>query len=289
MEELKAILAGTAAQPLLAEGAAKTLHSIRSTAGLALGALNHVREADAVPISLRHWVREGRGVLFLPYEASQIAVLRDLIATWMRLAIFETMTGGEGDKRLWFVVDELDALGQIDGLKDALARLRKFGGRCVLGFQSIAQVRGTYGDAEAQTIVENCGSTLILRCSASEHGGTAEFASRLIGRRELVRTQVSHTRPEGKLWPLGSRTVSHEHVTENAVMASEIEQLADLEGFLKCAIRKWTRVRLRASRQRQRLMSPCRSGSAGQPRATRNSPDRFVPTRFSCAIRVSPR
>ena len=33
------------------------------------------------------------------------------------------------DQRLWFVVDELDALGAIDGLKDALARLRKFGGR----------------------------------------------------------------------------------------------------------------------------------------------------------------
>jgi len=39
-------------------------------------------------------VREGRGVLFLPYEVGQIAALQDLIATWMRLAIFETMTGG---------------------------------------------------------------------------------------------------------------------------------------------------------------------------------------------------
>ena len=68
---------------------------------------------------------------------------------------------------LWFVVDELDALGQIDGLKDALARLRKFGGRCVLGFQSVAQVSSTYGAGEAQTIVENCGNTLILRCSAA--------------------------------------------------------------------------------------------------------------------------
>ena len=29
---------------------------------------------------------------------------------------------GERDQRLWFVVDELDALGEIDGLKDALAR-----------------------------------------------------------------------------------------------------------------------------------------------------------------------
>lgn len=49
---------------------------------------------------------------------------------------------GTGDHRLWFVVDELDALGQIDGLKDALARLRKFGGRCVIGFQSKPITRG---------------------------------------------------------------------------------------------------------------------------------------------------
>src|SRR5260370_17898418 len=115
-----------------------------------------------------------------------------MMANWMRLAIFEAMNGDPNrDQRLWFVVDELDALGAMEGLKDALARLRKFGGRCVLGFQSIAQVRGTYGDAEAQTIVENCGTTLILRCSASERGGTAEFASRLIGKREVIRRHVT--------------------------------------------------------------------------------------------------
>ena len=36
---------------------------------------------------MRQWVREGRGVLFLPYQAEQIAALKSLIATWMRLAI----------------------------------------------------------------------------------------------------------------------------------------------------------------------------------------------------------
>jgi len=49
----------------------------------------------------------------------------------MRLAIYETMSQPEGDQLLWFAIDELDALGPIDGLKDALARLRKFGGRCI--------------------------------------------------------------------------------------------------------------------------------------------------------------
>ena len=144
--------------------------------------------------SIRNWVKEGRGVLFLPYQADQIAALHAVISSWMRIAIFETMNPPERDAKLWFVVDELDALGPIDGLKDALPRLRKFGGRCVLGFQSIAQVTSTYGRGQAEALVENCGNTLILRCSASEGGGTARFASMLIGEREIVRQQISRSR-----------------------------------------------------------------------------------------------
>jgi hypothetical protein len=153
------------------------------------------------------------------------------------------MNRDEGDRRLWFAVDELDALGQIDGLKDALARLRKFGGRCLLGFQSIAQVSGTYGRAEAQTIVENCGNTLILRCAGSENGGTSKFASGLIGQREVVRTSESRSRRGLQLLPSVTRS---EHLNiEPAVLDSEIEQLADLKGYLKLASRpEWHRVTL---------------------------------------------
>ena len=144
-------------------------------------------------------------------------------------------------------MDELDALGEIDGLKDALARLRKFGGRAVLGLQSIAQVSSTYGKGVAETIVENCGNTVILRCSASEQGGTAEFASKLIGQREVAYRTESRTR-QG--WQWRTSTTSSEHVKiEPAVMASEIERLRDLEGFLKFAsIPDWRRVTLSVPR-----------------------------------------
>jgi type IV secretory pathway TraG/TraD family ATPase VirD4 len=180
----------------------------------------------------------------MPYRAGQIAALRSTISAWMRLAIFEAMNGEEGEQRLWFVVDELDALGQIDGLKDALARLRKFGGRCVLGFQSIAQVSSTYGSGEAQTLVENCGNTLILRCSGSEHGGTSQFASRLIGEREVTRVTTSRSRRMTEFF--GATTQSEQRSVEAAVMGSEIEQLPDLSGYLKVASSPaWQRVRLR--------------------------------------------
>jgi hypothetical protein len=66
------------------------------------------------------------------------------------------ISGKEGDQRPWFIVDELDALGTIDGLKDGLARLRKFGGR--------------------------------------EHRGTSCFASNLIGERGSARLCTRSTR-----------------------------------------------------------------------------------------------
>jgi type IV secretory pathway TraG/TraD family ATPase VirD4 len=241
-EELRPVVAGTPAQPFLDGENARMFGSVRAVAVSAMAAFDYVQRQRAAPFSVRQWVRRSSaaGVLFMPYKAGQIAALKSMIATWMRLAIFEAMSAEENrDQRLWLVVDELDALGAIDGLKDALARLRKFGGRCVLGFQSIAQVSGTYGASDAQTITENCGNTLILRCSASENGGTSQFASRLIGDREVLRRQISRgSDREGGWSARGSRrskNTSEQQVTEPAVMPSEIEQLPDFTGYLKTA------------------------------------------------------
>jgi type IV secretory pathway TraG/TraD family ATPase VirD4 len=234
LKELRVMLAGTAAGPLVDEDNDKMFRSTRAVMASALSALPYTARQKGAPLSVRQWVRSpapSGGVLFLPYSAGQIAALAATISAQVRLAIFEAMDRPEGDQRLWFIVDELDALGAIDGLKDALARLRKFGGRCVLGFQSISQVSRTYGRGVADTIVENCGNTLILRCSASEHGGTSEFASKLIGQREVIRTTRSRSRRP--LQWLGSTTHSEHLRTEPAVMASQIERLPDLQGFLK--------------------------------------------------------
>jgi hypothetical protein len=245
--ELATLTRGTPAQPFLAPDAAKMFHSLRSVTSSAVASLEYVANQKASPFSIRNWVdeeREGKGgVLFIPYRAGQIAALRSTISAWMRIAIFAAMDRPEGDQRLWFVVDELDALGPIDGLKDALARVRKFGGRCVLGFQSIAQVASTYGDGDAHTIVENCGNTFVLRCSASEGGGTSRFASVLIGQRQVRRTTVSRSTRDTDVF--GSSTTSDHLSIEPAVMDSEIEQIPDLCGYLKLASKaEWMRVRM---------------------------------------------
>jgi len=119
----------------------------------------------------------------------------------------------------------------------------------------IAQVSGTYGSAAAQTIVENCGNTLILRCSSGENGGTSQFASKLIGEREIIRRQTSRGSDRDGLFAARStrrsKNVSEQHVTEAAVMASQIEQLPDLCGYLKLASAKeWRTVAICGQRRR---------------------------------------
>ena len=255
VEELRMLLAGTAAAPFLAEGSERQFAGTRSTASDALAGLEFVAEGpEGPPFSVMEWARSKRpGWLFLPYQADQIAALKRLIAAWMRLAIFATMARGESDShsegaRTWFVVDELDALGKIDGLADALQRLRKFGGRCVLGFQSVGPLSSIYGEGIAAALIENTGSKLILRCSASEKGGTSAFASQIIGKRDVWRSSSntgvsSQTHMQGMSSGRSSGS-SLSIVTEDAVLATQIENLPDLAGYLTTpSVAGWARVR----------------------------------------------
>jgi hypothetical protein len=118
-----------------------------------------------------------------------------------------------------------------------------------------AILSGTPGLAFSQASPFLTGATslqtniLILRCSGSDTSGTAYFASRLIGEREIVRRQTSRGRDRDGLFALRgfrrSVSTSEQHVTEAAVMPSEIEQLPDLTGYLKTASSKvWRRVRI---------------------------------------------
>lgn len=227
--ELGVLCKGTSAARFFEEGNEKMLGSILSTMAPFIEPLKYLSETEGELFSVRDWVRHGKGSLYLPYKANQLASLQSLISAWFSLAIYETLSLAPSDERkIWFVADELDAIGRIEGLKDALVRLRKFGGRVVLGFQSISQLNLVYGDLEANTIIENCGNKLILRCNVSEKGGTAEFASRLIGERDVEVLSYGWSNSSNG----GSSSWSTSGRKESAILASEITQLKDLEGYL---------------------------------------------------------
>lgn len=243
VSELKVLCAGTPTARYFEPGGEKMLASILGTLAPAIGHLRSISGVAGKPFSIRQWVRSGTGSLWMPYSANQVAALRGLVSCWMNIAILETLSLPPArDRRIWFHIDELDALGRIEGLKDAQARLRKFGGCVAIGFQSFAQVKAVYGEG-AHTIIENCGNLLLLRCGASDGGGTAKLASNLIGNSEVERDDVSRSRTFGRYLSRSLSTKSKRSV-EDAALASEIMQLGNRQGYCKRATNpRWARVR----------------------------------------------
>lgn len=243
IEELKTLCSGTPAARYFEKGGERMLASILGTLAPAVGHLRFLAELEGEPFSIRQWIREGSGSLWMPYAANQIAALRGLVSCWMNIAILETLSlSPSRDRRIWFHVDELDALGRIEGLKDAQARFRKFGGCVAIGFQSFAQVKAVYGEG-AHTVIENCGNLLLLRAGASDGGGTAQLASDLIGDREVERDDVSRSRTRGR-FTSRSTSMQSKRAVEDVALASEIMQLGNREGYLKRATSpRWTRVK----------------------------------------------
>jgi hypothetical protein len=241
--ELKQLCAGTPAARYFEEGGERMLASILGTLAPAVGHLRHIAAVQGEPFSVRRWVRQGAGSLWMPYASNQVAALKGLISCWMNIAILETLSlEPDQHRRIWFHVDELDALGRIEGLKDAQARLRKFGGCVAIGFQSFAQVKQVYGEG-AQTIIENCGNLLLLRAGASEDGGTAKLVSELIGCREVERDDISRSRTHGRI-TTRSMSMQTRRTVEDVALATEIMQLGNREGYLKLASRpSWMSVR----------------------------------------------
>lgn len=243
IDELKTLCAGTPASRYFEPGGERMLASILGTLAPAVGHLQIIGSAKGSPFSVRRWIREGQGSLWIPYTANQIAALRGLASCWMNIAILETLSlEPSAERRIWFHVDELDALGRIEGLQDAQARLRKFGGCVAVGFQSFAQVKQIYGEG-AQTIVENCGNLLLLRSGASEDGGTAKLASELIGDREVERENIGCSRSYGR-YPSRSMSLQKSGSVENVVLTSEIMALSNLEGFVcRASLPYWKKMK----------------------------------------------
>ena len=262
--DLSELVSGSPAARYFAKDNERMLGSVRGVAATQLAGLGHVRSGD---FSLREYARgEDKGWIFITYQASQIAELKGVVSAWMRIAIFSLMSRPEGDSGTWLVVDELDSLGKISGLTDALPRLRKFGGRCVLAFQSTGPLTEIYGHGFAGAVIENAANTLILRCSDSgeRSGGTAQFASQLIGQREVMRTTASTSETQGSSLQHGMRIAPGTNrskvsgtntspVVEPAVLPAQIEGLENLRGYVHShGMPFWSRCTLPIFEREQR-------------------------------------
>lgn len=230
-KELEPLLSGTAAAVMCQKGNDKMLNNTRATMLPYLSIFDYL--PDEGQFSIRQFIQEDwrDNWLFITYRDDQMGMLRNLVATALEMALVEGLSLSENQERgLWYVMDEVDSLGKVTSLRAGLTKLRKYGGRCVLGLQTVAQLRTTYGRDEAQTLIANTSVKCILRAGDSE---TAKNMENELGEQEIERTQVNDSFSTSDNGQSQSQNTSTQVVRQSAVLASEIMGLPDLQGYLK--------------------------------------------------------
>lgn len=221
-EALRPYLSGTAEEALLAPGLDRFLGSVTAVASLAIKPWSVLDPTGT--FSIREWVRSGSRTLFVTYKDSQRALLKDLIAAWLGIAIREVLDlPPDFTRRVWLVCDELDSLGTVAGIADANTRGRKYGLCSVGAIQSKAQLDATYGPLGAQTLLSTFSSKIAFRQGS---WSDAEYWSNEFGQREITEQSISKASTSARE-NSSTETISQARKIVQTILPSQLAELAD--------------------------------------------------------------
>ena len=226
LEELAVFLKGTAAAAQM--GSDKTFGSIRTIATKYLATYGYLLHSDT-PFSVANFIRQGKpGFLFFTYRDDQLDSLRDMISCALDVAARTILAlPASKERRIWLIIDEFASIGKVQSIEAVATKARKMGGCLLLGLQSVSQLKERYGENTAQTILSCLSSWLILRVSDAD---TSEYISKYIGEREISRMTKGTSKATEN-----SSSRNQQISNERAVMPSQLQRLANLQGFFKLA------------------------------------------------------
>lgn len=236
-EQLRELTAGTEASRVFQKDAEKATASVLfclAEASKIVGLLKNARgqgaeiSFDAFYDSLadkpgpKPWI-------FLSSRKRNFAAAKPLLGCWLDCAIASILDRNPNDPpRAWLVLDELPALPRSSGLITLLPEGRKFGAAIVIAYQAIGQLRDTYGQNAAGTIVGQTATQLVMRLGDPE---STKWATQLLGQAEVEDRRSSQTMNTEELTDQGN--ISGIRQTKALVLDSEISGLAPLTGFLR--------------------------------------------------------
>ncbi len=230
LAEFSQFFRNTEAASYTHENGDKMTMSIRATL------VNHVQAFNLLtpsedPFSIRKWVSESTEGqwLFISAKPDQRETLLPLISGWIDTAINALMSEEPDPKRrLWFVLDELPALQKLPSLETGMAEARKYGGCFLAGVQSFPQLINTYGQNQAQSVLDLFNTKIFFR---NTDPNTTSWISKVLGEAE-IKEHVENL-------SYGANTIrdgvslSQQTRTKPLVLATEIACLPDLEAYIK--------------------------------------------------------
>ena len=224
-------LRGTRAYPLIDPDMKETGQTILSTAVNAVKPFQHLPRANQSSRrwSAREWVEHRKGWVFLPSRADSEAAVQGQQGVWLDSLVRWLLAAEIASAKVLVLCDELPAMGNQPNITSCLARGRKREIACVIGFQSISQLRVIYGH-DGATVLTSCPTTQIfLRTPDPE---TSKWASDSIGSHEVERLAISQL--TGLSNYREGLTPNPHRAVEPLVIPGEIQGLEPFEGYICC-------------------------------------------------------
>lgn len=277
-DELAALTSGTEAARVFQKDADKATASVLFCLAEAAKIVGTLKPApgDGPTISFDDFyqalptIEGAKPWIFLASRKRNFAAAKPLLGCWLDCAVAAILDRPiRGAPRAWLVLDELPALPRASGLLTLLPEGRKFGAAVVIAFQAIGQLRDTYGQNAAGTIVGQAGTQLVMRLGDPE---STRWATELLGRSEIEEHRSSASLDSDAWTDKGS--LSTTRATKPIVLDSEIGDLPPLTGFLRLSSLPIARVTIgRAHMERPDIaeptvplsVSPARSSTAPSP------------------------
>lgn len=164
--------------------------SVLATSAKSLSYLRDVRDEDN-SFSLKSYFNDidsgAVSWLFLSVKPSSRELTQSLVACLTELALAQLLDIGiKKNRRIWFVLDELAALGKLPALPTLMSEGRKYGAYIIAGLQSLNQLYASYGQYEGSSIFGQFGTSFFFR---NTENVIARAVSTLAGTETVTRQQ----------------------------------------------------------------------------------------------------
>ena len=227
-DEIDRRVEGTELESIISKDAPDQRNGVLGSLGLiadSLRLLPSKEQAKDKEWSATKWAEKREGWIFLTGTEAEQEALRPLHSLWIDLLILRLLTLPKpGQKRAWFVLDELATLQKLPQFHSALTKGRKSDNPIIFGYQGKAQLEVIYGHL-AEVMLSQPATKFVLKTAEPK---AAKWASELIGDIEIER--VRETVADGKR---AGKSFTMDRQIEPLVMSSEIAGLEDLHSFLK--------------------------------------------------------
>lgn len=233
IESIKNVLKNTEAESLASDKVEKMALSVKAVLTTYTRCLKYVFEGKQgeEAFSIRKWIKreEDDSWIFISCPARYREVLRPLMTTWIDIYCNGVMElPVNRDRRMWLWLDEMHTLQELPSLPEAIALGREYGFCPWFSVQTISQLHKNFGSDTTEELLDLANTFFVLRAN----GDTSALKwAKIIGEMELQKPNENISFGSNEI--RDGVSLSTNDVMKPLVMASQIQNLNDLEGYLK--------------------------------------------------------